>query len=581
MSTLSLRDPHERLHILSTDNIILVVAFHLPKAWLRYWPEGVPQTLTYPEISLPDILAETAKKYPNNTALIFFGNKITYRELDDLCSRFASALVGLGVKKGDRVALFLPNVPQFTICYYGALRAGAIVVPCSPLYKERELEFQLNDSGAETIVALDLLYEHLAPIREKTKLRNVITTTVLDYFPPLLGALAKLTGKVKTVPCPGTISLKELLRRHTEAPPEVSIDPANDPALFQYTGGTTGVPKGAVLTHRNLAVNALQVGSWLPTLREAEEVMLAVLPYFHIFGMTVAMNMPVLRAASMVLLPRFETLEVLKTIQKYGVTLFPGVPTMYIALINHPQTGKFNLKTVRLCISGAAALPVEVMRRFEALTGGRLVEGYGLTETSPVTHCNPLDKPEKVRVGSIGIPFADTDAKIVDIEAGEKDLPVNEVGELVIRGPQVMQGYWKKPEETSYALRDGWLYTGDIAKMDEDGYFYIVDRKKDMINVSGLKVWPREVEEVLYEHPAVKETGVIGIADPYRGETVKAFIVLKETLEGETTADEIIQFCKEKMASFKAPTQVEFVKELPKTAIGKVLRRVLKEEGRK
>jgi len=553
----------------------------LAKAWLRHWPEGVPQNLAYPEISLPEVLGATAKKYPNNTAIVFFGKKITYRELDDLCDRFASALASLGVRKGDRVGLFLPNVPQFPICYYGALRAGAIVVPCSPLYKERELEFQLNDSGAETAVALDLLYEHLAPIREKTKLRNVITTTVLDFFPALLGKLAKVTGKLKTVPCPGTMSLKELLTKHGEAPPKVSIDPESDAALFQYTGGTTGVPKGATLTHRNLVVNALQVGSWLPTLREGGEVMLAVLPYFHIFGMTVAMNMPVLRAASMVLQPRFEVLEVLKAIQKYGVTLFPGVPTMYIALINHPETGKFNLRTVRLCISGAAALPVEVMRKFEAITGGRLVEGYGLTETSPVTHCNPLDRPEKVRPGSIGIPFPDTEAKIVDIETGERDLPASEVGELVIRGPQVMAGYWNKPEETKYALRSGWLYTGDIAKEDEDGYFYIVDRKKDMINVSGLKVWPREVEEVLYEHPAVKETGVVGVSDPYRGETVKAFIVLKEGFEGKTTAEEIIQFCKEKMASFKAPAQIEFVKQLPKTAIGKILRRALKEEAKK
>ncbi len=550
----------------------------MAKAWLRHWPEGVPQNLAYPEIPLPEILTATAKKYPNNTAIVFFGKKITYRDLDGLCDRFASALVSLGVRKGDRVALFLPNVPQFLICYYGALRAGTVVVPCSPLYKERELEFQLNDSGAETIVALDILYEHLAPIRAKTKLRNVITTTIVDYFPAFLGVLAKLTGKVKTVPCPGTMSLKELLRKHSEAPPKVSIDPKSDAALFQYTGGTTGVPKGAMLTHHNLTVNAVQVGFWLPTLREGGEVMLAVLPYFHIFGMTVAMNMPVFRAASMVLQPRFEVLEVLKAIQRYGVSLFPGVPTMYVALVNHPETGKFNLRTVRFCISGAAALPVEVMRKFEAITGGRLVEGYGLTETSPVTHCNPLDRPEKVRPGSIGIPFPDTEAKIVDIETGEKDLPVNEVGELAIRGPQVMTGYWNKPEDTKHALRNGWLYTGDIAKVDEDGYFYIVDRKKDVINVSGLKVWPREVEEVLYEHPAVKETGVVGLTDPYRGETVKAFVVLKEGYEGKTTAEEIIQFCKDKVASFKAPTQIEFVKKLPKTAIGKILRRALKEE---
>jgi len=545
----------------------------LAKAWLRHWPEGVRQTILYPEIPLPEMLSIAAKKYPNSTAIIFSKKSMTYQELDKLSNKLAHSLLNLGIKKGDRVALCLPNIPQFLICYFGAIRAGAIVVPCSPLYKERELEFQLNDSEAETIVTLDNLYGLIASLRARTRLRNVITTALFDFATDLPEASAG--SETKDILPPGTVSLPDLVRGNTESPPKIAIDSKRDPALLQYTGGTTGIPKAAILTHHNLVVNAIQFGSWLPTIREGREVVLAALPLFHIFGMTVAMNMPILKAETIVLLPRFETLEVLKMIQNHAATFFPGVPTMYIALINDPHTARFNLQTVRLCISGGAPLPVEVMRKFESLIRGRLVEGYGLTEASPVTHCNPVDRREKVRAGSIGIPLPDTEAKIVDIETGEHDLSADKNGELVVRGPQVMAGYWNQPEETRLVLRHEWLYTGDIAKMDEDGYFYIVDRKKDMINVSGLKVWPREVEEVLYEHPAVKEAAVIGVADPYKGEAVKACLVLKEGFRGRVGAEDVVRFCKDKMAGFKVPTQVEFVYDLPKTPAGKVLRRDL------
>jgi long-chain acyl-CoA synthetase len=363
-------------------------------------------------------------------------------------------------------------------------------------------------------------------------------------------------------------------------PKAVRIEPRKDLALLQYTGGTTGTPKGAMLTHYNLIVNVEQVKAWVPL--EPEDAHLSVIPLFHIFGMTVAMNSPIYQRSTMILLPDPRDIHaVIKAIEKYRPAIFPGVPTMYIALINRPDISKHNLRSIRLCVSGASALPSEVQKKFEALTGGRLVEGYGLTETSPVTHVNPLDEPQKNRPGTIGIPFPDTQAKIVDLDTGEHDVPAGEAGELVISGPQVMLGYWNKPDENKVAIRGGWFHTGDIATMDQDGYFRIVDRKKDMIDVSGFKVWPREVEEVLFEHPAVQEAAVVGIPDERSGEAVKAYVVLRKGNEGKVTADELTKFCKERIASFKAPKVVEFKNELPKTAVGKVLRRELRKEKEK
>lgn len=547
------------------------------RPWLKFWPEGIPQSIEYPEAALHELLRASARGHPEKTAIIFEGRTLTFRELDALSDRFAAALRGTGIKQGDKVALFLPNIPQFVISFYGALKAGAVVVPCNPLYKERELGYQLNDSGAETIVALDLLYPVAQSIRGETQLKNCIVTNIAEYLPAfkrLIGPLLK--KELRKREFPNTLEFQEMLGKYPTEPPEVEVDPGGDVAVLQYTGGTTGISKGAMLTHQNLVSNTLQVKNWLPF--TLEDIHLAVLPFFHIFGLTCAMSAPLSSANTIVLLPRFEARKVLETIQKYGVTLFCGVPTMYIALINHPDISRYDLTSIRKCISGAAPLPLAVMNKFNALTGGNLVEGYGLTEASPVTHCNPLDSREKVRPGSIGIPFPDTDSRIVDLEKGRKALPPGEVGELAVRGPQVMAGYWKKPGETKNVLRRGWLLTGDIAKMDEDGYFYIVDRKKDMIDAAGLKVWPREVEDVLYEHPGVREAAVIGIPDPYRGETVKAFIALKEEYEGRVEEKEIIDFCRERIASYKAPRVVEFRKDLPKTLVGKVLRRVLKEE---
>lgn len=551
----------------------------MDKPWYKFWPEGVPKEIEYPKIALGEVLKESTRKFPNNTAIIYFGRRITYTELEELVDRFTTALQDLGVEKGDRVGIFLPNIPQFVIAYYGALRAGAICVACNPLYKARELEYQLNDAGVETLVSMDTLYPIIQEIRGRTKLRNVITTSPRDYLPPLLRLLAPLKG-VKSHDCPGALDFLSLMRKYGPTLKPVDVRP-DDLAVLQYTGGTTGIPKGAMITHRNLIVNARQCEVLLP-IRRGIDIGVSALPLFHIFGMTTSMNALLLTGTTMLMIPDpRDPKGILNAIGKYKATVFCSVPTMYIALLNTPDLKKYNLRTLRACLSGAAALPVEVQRKFEQMTGGRLVEGYGLTESSPVSHVNPLDDPKKNRPGSIGIPIPDTDSKIVDVETGAKDLKPGEVGELLIKGPQVMQGYWNNADETRMTLRDGWLYTGDIAKMDEDGYFYIVDRKKDMIDVSGYKVWPREVEELLYEHPAVNEAAVLGVPDPYRGETVKAYVTLKPGYEGKVTEEEIIKFCKERIATYKAPRSVEFRASLPKTLVGKILRRTLREESGK
>jgi len=418
-------------------------------------------------------------------------------------------------------------------------------------------------------------------VREKTKLKNIIVTNIGDFLPTLKRVLGKLLKKIPTLtvaPEPGVYFFRELLEKYPPKPPKVEINPKEDLAALQYTGGTTGIPKGAMLTHFNLVSNAVACTKWLQG-KEAEEMFLTVLPLFHIYGMTTSMNGAIYLAASMILLPRFDPVEVLKSIEKYKVTIFCGVPTMYAMLVAHPDITKYDLSSINFCISGAAPLPPEIQKRFMELTGGVLVEGYGLTESSPVTHCNPLDKTMKtVKIGSIGLPWPDTDAKIVDLKKGRRRLPPGRTGELVVRGPQVMKGYWKMPKETEEVLRDGWLYTGDIGKMDEDGYFYITDRKKDLIKYKGYSVYPREIEDVLYEHPAVKLCAVVGKPDPIAGEIPKAFVVLKEGMTA--TEEELIQFVKERVAPYKKVREIEFRKELPMTLVGKVLRRTLREEER-
>jgi long-chain acyl-CoA synthetase len=565
----------------------------MEKVWLKSYESHVPPSIAYPPAPLYQFMDDAAKKYPNNTAIIYGGvvhqlggalldAKMTFQQLQDLTNRFAAALQSLGVKKGDRVALFLPNCPQFPIAYYATHKAGGIVVPCNPLYVARELEHQVNDSGAETIVVLSRFYPIVKKIREHTKLKNVIVTNVKEYFPGLLKTLFTLAMEKKEghrVDITGeanTYWFQDLIAKAPATPQPVDVKP-QDTAVLLYTGGTTGVPKGAELSHRNIVANAVQCKNWLGA-REGQEIGLTSLPLFHSYGMTTCMNLCMCIGGAMLLIPNPRDMDhVLKAINKHHPTMFPGVPTMYVAINNYPDISKYNLKSIRACVSGAAGLPVDVQKKFQELTGGRLVEGYGLSETSPVTHANPVFGNNKI--GTIGVPWPDTEAKIMDLETGTKEMPLGEIGELVIRGPQVMKGYWNMPEETKNTLRDGWLYTGDIAKMDQDGYFQIVDRKKDMIIAGGFNIYPRDVEEVLYKHPKVKEAVVAGVPDPYRGETVKAYIILKE---GQTaTPEEIIDFCRQNLAKFKVPTSVEFRADLPKTMVGKILRRMLVEEEKK
>ena len=550
----------------------------MQKLWLKSYEHGVPSSINYPDITLPQVLFETVRRHPKSPALIYYGKTITYEQLDLLSNRLANALIELGVQKGDRVAIMLPNTPQCVIGYFGALKAGAIVVQTNPLYVERELEHQINDSGAETIIALDLFYEKIARIQHRVPLKRIILTGAGDYLPPILKLLyplkMRMEGQRVRVPQrPPIYDFVKLLKQTEAVQPIVPVKP-EDTALFQYTGGTTGVPKGVMLSHNNLVANAYQCRYWMPSLRDGEEVFLGVVPFFHVYGLSTCLNLGLLVGACLVLLPRFKTDDVLKTIVKCRVTIFMGVQAMYVAINNHPHIGKFDLSSIRICISGAGPLHGEVQDRFEELTGGKLVEGYGLSEASPVTHCTPIYGERKK--GSIGLPFPDTDVKIVDQETGQRELPVGEIGELAVRGPQVMLGYWKKEDETKNVLRDGWLFTGDMARMDENGYFFIVDRKKDMIKTRGENVYPREVEEVLFRHPKIKEAVVVGIPDAFSVEAIKAYVVLKE--REHATAEEIIDYCTKELAKFKIPKWIEFRKELPKTMVGKVLRRVLLDE---
>jgi long-chain acyl-CoA synthetase len=534
------------------------------KLWFNAWPADVPKSIKYPTVTLQEILQRTAEKYPDKVAIAYSEREITYAQLDLLSNMFANALASLGVEKSDQVALFLPNIPQFVIAYFGVLKAGAVVTAISPLHREREVEYQLNDSGAEIIIALDSLYSIVEKVREKTKLKKVIVTGLDEYG----------SENSNPVDIPNTLSFKQLTEKATQNPPEVQFDPTEDLAALQYTGGTTGTAKGAMLTHTNLVSNALAFAAWIKG-AETKETFLTALPLFHIYGMTTSMTVPISLAAKMVLLPKFDPAKALETIQKHKVTVFCGVPTMYAILLANPELGRYDLTSIRVCISGASPLPPQVQKKFMQITGGFLAEGYGLTEASPVTHCTPVDKSMKtVKVGSIGLPLPDTEARIVDLDTGEKTLAQGETGELAVKGPQVMKGYWQKPDETALVLRDGWLLTGDIARMDQDGYFYITDRKKDLIKYKDYSVYPREIEDVLYEHPAVKLCAVVGKADSAVGEVPKAYIVLKDG--AVVSAKEIAAFVNDKVAPYKAIREVEFRKELPISGAGKVLRRELR-----
>jgi long-chain acyl-CoA synthetase len=546
--------------------------------WVNAYEPGIAPTLQYPGVPLHQLLAASAARFPDNPAVDFYGRRLTYRELDRAASRFANALSGLGVRKGDRVAVMLPNSPQAVIAYYGALRLGAVVVEVNPLYVEREIEQQVRDAEARVLVALDLFYPRIEPIRSRAGLEAVIVTSVRDALPWHLALLYPIKawreGTLVSVPkTPPVYDFQSLLTSARDEAPHVEVRP-DDLALLQYTGGTTGIPKGVMLTHRNLVANTLQCRAWMPTLRDGAEVFLGVVPFFHVYGMTACMNLAIYTGGLIVLLPRFGTKDVLRAIVKSRATIFMGVQAMYVAINNFPDVRRYDLSTIRICISGAGPLHVEVQERFEALTGGKVVEGFGLSEASPVTHVNPIFG-RRIK-GTIGLPLPDTEAKVMDVDTGTREMSQGEAGELVIRGPQVMKGYWRRPDETAGVLRNGWLHTGDIATVDADGYFTIVDRKKDMIKTKGENVYPRDIEEVLFRHPKVKDAVVVGVPEEFMGEMIKAYVVLRD---GETaTEDEIVEYCGRELAKFKIPKAVEFRQELPRTIVGKVLRRVLLDE---
>jgi len=548
------------------------------KLWLKSYDPEVPHSLSYPDNLIPSILENSARRFPDHNAMIFFGFSMTYQKLWKAVEQFSQALHGLGLREKQPAVLFLPNCPHFIIAYYAALRLGAIVVPANPLYNEKELVFQINDSRAETLITLDLLLPCVEKARSKTGLKRIIVGKVQDFLPPIKKIIypilaQKETGNVTVEEKNGVFLFKTLLKKKFPSYNSPSIT-CEDTGLLQYTGGTTGVAKGAMLSHRNIVCNTLQIRHYYHIIREGQEVFISVLPFFHSYGMAVAMNMPLSIGATMIIFPKFTAKDILRAIQSYQATILPGIPSIYSVLNSHREIRKYDISTINYCISGAAPLPVAVLEEFEAKTGGMILEGYGLSESSPVTHCNPCKGRRKV--GSIGLPVTDTLCKIVDIETGA-EVPAGQEGELCIKGPQVMRGYWNREDETRLALRDGWLYTGDIARMDEGGYFYIVERKKDMIISEGFNIYPREIEEFLLEHPKVADAAVIGMPDKLRGEKVLAYITLKEG--SAATSDEIIKYCRDNLVKYKVPKKVVFKDKIPTNIAGKKLRRILREDA--
>ena len=551
------------------------------RVWHKHYDAGVRPSLVYEELVLPERLERSAEAYPDAPAVLFLGCRLTYRQLKDQVDRLATALAALGVTRETRVAIHLPNLPQTVIAYYAVLSLGGQVVMTNPLYVERELEHQWNDAGCELAITADFLFAtRLRHIRSRLPIKHYVVASIPEYLPFPLRQIAPLKLRrmkppavARVAPGPGVHFFRKLVDATEPDPPAVAIA-LDDMAALQYTGGTTGVSKGAMLTHRNLTVNVQQCITWLHC-AHGSEVVLSALPLFHVFGMTVCMNFPIGAAAAMVLLPNPRDIPALvKAVTRDRVTLFMGVPAMFNAINEYPGIEHKDIRSVKSCFSGSAPLPIAVTERFEALTGSHIVEGFGLTETSPVTHVNPMGGLRKT--GSIGIPFPDTDSKVVDLETGTRTLPAGEAGELLIKGPQVMAGYWNMPNDTADVLRDGWLHTGDIATIDEDGYHRIVGRKKDMIIVSGYNVYPDEVDGVLMKHPAVLEAATIGVTDPKRGESIKSYIVLKP---GEhATAEQVIAYCRSNLAAYKVPRLVEFRDSLPKSGILKILRMTLREE---
>jgi len=543
--------------------------------WLKNYEASVPKTLDIPDMNLFSLLTESVQKQPEKLALVYFGHKITYRHLYSLVTRFASGLKSLHVNKGDRVIIALPNIPQFIIAYWAVLQLGAINVLINPLLAERELEFQMRNCGAQVAILFDRIVPRIKKIIYELDLAHIIIAGIESYMPFFLNVALQIkkkfeTERDKTPFFVDTLLFRELLNKGILGQPQQDVKPA-DPAVMIYTGGVTGSPKAVVLSHKNLVANTIQARVWITQFQDGEEVIMTVLPLIHSYGMTVCHHLSIYSQSTMILHPRFRVDKILSDLQRYKITIFPGVPTMYTALVNAARQTKINLSSIRVCISGGAPLPQPLKNEFEEITGGRLVEGYGLSEASPITHCNPIFGVNKK--GSIGLPWPGTEARIVDLKTGEP-LGVGETGEIEVRGPQVMLGYWQMPHETEQILsREGWLKTGDIARLDEDGYFFIADRKKEIIFFGGENIYPGEVEKVLIEHPSVSEAAVIGIPDKYYGQCVKAFLVLKEN--HQATPEEIITFCRGKLAKYKTPRFVEFVDFLPKNFLGKVIKRNL------
>jgi long-chain acyl-CoA synthetase len=551
--------------------------------WLQHYDKGVPQSINYPPVPIFHFLEESARKYPERACTLFKGAAISFREMNAITDKLAAALAGLGVKKGDRVGIFIPNTPQFVMVYFGILKAGGVVVAIDSRYTAPEIVHQANDAGIETMFVMSNFYKTVKTAQPDTAIKKLIVTNIKETLPPVLKFLFTVAKEKKdgfrVELEPGDLWLNDLLAKYSpENRPKLDLGP-EDIALFQYSGGTTGISKAAVATHSNLVANTMQVGSWMPNLLSGKETVLMAIPLFHVYGMVVGMLFGIYMAAPLVMVPNPRDMpDLLANIKRFHPTVFPGIPMLYNAINNRPEViaGKYNLSSIKACISGSAPLLRETKERFEALSGGKVFEGYGLSEAPTATHCNPQMGMNKT--GSIGMPFPDVDAKIISLDDSETEMKIGEIGELVVRGPQVMKGYHNMPNETTNALRklkDGkvWLFTGDIASMDEDGYFYIVDRKKELIKPGGEQVWPREVEEVIAANPKVLEVGVAGIPDSLRGEVVKAWVVVKP---GEClTEGEIKDWSKKSLAVYKVPRQVEFRTELPKTTVGKVLRREL------
>lgn len=560
---------------------------YLSKPWLKYYTEGVPEDVEIPGVSVPELFDRVAKKYGNKTALIFYGKKLTYKELKELIDRFATALTGLGVKKGDTVALYLLNCPQYVIAYFASLMIGAKVTPISPVYTSKEVKHQLEDSNARTIISEDILYDNVK--KSGVKLDNIILTSIGDYLPFLKRSLGKsamatayrggVIPSLQYMKEAGLHLFQDLVKNNPPQLTKVKINPEKDIAVLPYTGGTTGLPKAAILTHYNIVALEAQASSFWPAMEEGNETVIAFLPFFHIYGQVVVMLSSLVQGFTIILFTTPDLDAILSSMERYQASAFYGVPTIYEVLKDYEKTDRVNWKRLKLIICGADTLHDSTIQEWERRTGSKILEGYGMTETTAVSHISPFGRPKN---GSFGVPIPSVKAAIVRVE-GTEFMPVGEDGELILSGPNIMQGYWKRPEETRESIIkiDGekWLRTGDLVRMDEEGYFHFFDRKRDLIKYKGYSVFARHVEEVLYSHPQIKAAGVIGVPDPDAGHIIKAYVVLQTEARGKISEEEIIEFCRENMAHYKVPKIIEFRGELPKTDVGKVSRRELREES--